>query len=54
MIIIVMGVFQGFKYYRNTSILLNDEKIFNEDLNNDNQIGDTIKSVKYDGSRQER
>ena len=23
---------------------------FNEDLNNDNQIGDTIKSVKYNGS----
>ena len=46
-----MGVFQGTEYYRNVSILLNDEKTFNEDLNNDNQIGDTIKSVKYDGSR---
>ena len=31
-------------------ILLNDETKFNEDLNNDDQIGDTIKSVKYDGS----
>ena len=30
--------------------MLNDEKIFNEDLNNDNQIGDTIKSGKYNGS----
>ena len=38
------------EYYKNVSILLNDEKIFNEDLNNDGQIGDTIKSVKYDGS----
>ena len=46
------GVFQGTEYYRNVSILLNDEATFNEDLNNDGHIGDTIKSVKYDGSRQ--
>ena len=44
------GVFQGTKYYSNVGILLNDETKFNEDLNNDDQIGDTIKSVKYDGS----
>ena len=44
------GVYQGSKYYRDVSILLNDEKTFDEDLNNDDQIGDTIKSVKYNGS----
>ena len=44
------GVFKATEYYADISILLNDEKTFNEDLNNDNQIGDTIKSVKYDGS----
>ena len=38
------------EYYWHVSLLLNDEKIFNEDLNDDGQIGDTIKSVKYDGS----
>ena len=45
------GVFQGSNFYSNVSILLNDERTFNEDLNKDNQIGDTIKSVKYDGSQ---
>ena len=28
------------EYYKNVSLLLNDEKIFNEDLNDDGQIGD--------------
>jgi hypothetical protein len=46
------GVFRGTDYYRDVSILLNDEATFNEDLNNDGHVGDTIKSVKYDGSRQ--
>ena len=44
------GIFDGTVIYYDESILLNDETNFNLDLNNDSDVGDRIKSVKYDGS----